>query len=334
MARFEFAVDMGTSSTSLHRSGAGAVLREPSVLALSSGRREKLLAVGGSARKLVGRTPTGVAVHFPLSAGGVQNFPLAARMLEEFMRKVLPGGSLRTRFKLLLLAPCGSSPEDKQTLSRLCYDAGARQAVVIDAPCATLYGLSDPFGETEPAMIVDIGGGKTDISVVTRRGMVAGCSVAIGGNNLDAALLSLLEEKYSLRTGVLSAERLRIQVGSLHPADRAEAEVSGADCQSGAPSSVAFGSKALYPELSRHYGAIFASAAALLGELPAEGAADIRRRGAYLTGGASQVPGIAKAFEGATGIKANLAEDPLLCTVNGGGRLLAQPKLLEPLLGQ
>ena len=332
MPKFEFAVDMGTSFTSIYQKDTGLVLREPSVVLLSAGKTEKLLAVGSEAKKRIGKAPLASKISFPLSEGTVDCFPLAAKMLESFLKKITPDTVLRPQIKLIMTAPCGSSAKDKKLFSETGYESGAKEVVVVDAPLCTLLGLNIPLEISSPVMIVDIGGGKTDISVVTLNGMITGCSMAIGGNNIDIAIIEYLEGEFGIRTGLLTAEKLKSQVGSLYQNDKAEIEVSGSDAESGTPLSMVVSSKMLHPVIDRYYKMIFEMTAAVLSELPAEVGAEIKNRGIFLTGGGSQIAGISKAMETATGIKINVTEEPSYCTVLGTGKLLTEKKLLQRFL--
>ena len=333
MAIVELAVDAGSSNTSIFQRGTGLVLREPSVLAVSGGRREKLAAWGADAKKLIGKAAGGTTVSMPISRGVAEDVSGTARLLGALAEKVVPERVFfKKKFSMLLPVPCGSTPSERQMLSDAAYKSGASRAAVVDAPVCALLGLGVPVSASEPVMIVDIGGGKTDIAVVTTRGMLTGCTVGIGGADIDLALQQYLEGEFGLRAGAPAVERLKTQVGSLHPNDRAETEISGIDAATGAPLSMVTNSRLLYDVIELHYRRIFELTNAVLKDLPAEIRADIQARGIYVIGGASKVAGLHKAMAQALSTKVNQVDEPAFVTALGAGILLSERKALDLLL--
>ena len=330
MVKLELAIDMGTSFTSVFQKGAGLVLREPSVAV--TGEEERLLAVGEQAKRLIGKTQPGQKVVFPVTEGMISAPATAARMLEQFLLRVVPDHLSRPRIKALLCIPCGSSAQDRASFEETACDAGIREVLLVESPVCTALGLGVPLSSDSPIMVVDIGGGKTEIAVVSKAGMLAGCTVSIGGNNADIAIVDYVEGEFGFRVGLQTAEKAKIEVASLYLNDTSATLIGGMESSTQAPRSMVLTSRMIYDILEYCYGNIVEKVSDVLATLPSEVAGDVSRRGIYLCGGASAVAGLGKIMSKVLKIPVITVEEPALCTVMGAGKLLASRELLNSLV--
>lgn len=330
MSKLELAIDLGTSFTSVFQKGSGVVLREPTVAVI--GENEKLLAVGEQAKRLIGKTQPGQKVVFPVTEGMISAPCTAARMLEQFLLRVVPDHLSRPRIKALLCLPCGSSAEDRAAFEETAYDAGIREVLLVESPICTALGLGVPLSSDSPIMVVDIGGGKTDIAVVSKAGMLAGCTLSLGGNHVDMAIVDYVEGEFGFRIGLQTAEKAKTEIASLYLNDTSATLISGMESTLQSPRSMALTAQMIYDILEYCYGNIVDKVSDVLATLPSEVAGDISRRGIYLCGGASAVAGLGKIMSKVLKIPVITVEEPGLCTIVGAGKLLASKELLNSLV--
>lgn len=329
MAGMEIAVDLGTSYISIYQKGAGMVLREPCVAACENGAQPKVKAVGTEAKKLIGKIPEDTTIIFPVFEGGVANANVAITMLDHFIGKILPPKIVRPKMKAIVNIPCGMNPDEQNGIERVVYESGIRDAAFIEAPVCAAFGVDAPITKSMPCMIVDIGGGETDIGVLTLNGIITGCSLGIGGNNVDSGIIDHLMKNYHIKVGLLSAERVKIQAASLNEKDTASAMVSGRDVKTSDICSKIITSKDIIPVTQYYYGKILNVIRSVIHSLPEEVSSEINRAGIYLCGGASRIAGLTKVMQTELKLKVFTIEDPSCAAINGAGKLLGEKELIK-----
>lgn len=330
MAVVEYAVDMGTSYTAIFQKGVGLVLREPTVVVTGNGK-DPVKFVGIEAKKLVGKAPTGMEVKYPVEEGMVKDVDLAARMLNVLFKRIVTRHS-HPKVKVLATFPCGCDVQQLELFQRAFYGSGVNEVLLLESPVCTALGLDVAPAGSEPVLIVDIGGGKTDISVVTANVVITGCTLGLGGNQIDRAVADYLEGEFSFRVGIQNAERVKIQVGSLYVNENTSTMVNGSDASDGAPRSMEVTSKMIYDIVEHYYTKIIDVVQNVLNSLPADITADVKRRGIYVCGMGCMVAGLPKVMSKKLGLPILLAKEPGYCTVMGAGSLLSDRKLLQLLL--
>lgn len=330
MAVVEYAVDMGTSHTAIFQKGVGLVLREPTVVVTGNGK-DPIKFVGTEAAKLIGKTPIGMDVRYPVEEGLVKDADLAARMLNVLFKRIVTRHS-HPKVKVLATFPCGCDVRQLELFQQAFYGAGVNEVLLLESPACTALGLDVAPSGGEPVLIVDIGGGKTDISVVTANGVITGCTLGLGGNQIDRAVADYLEGEFSFRVGIRNAERIKMQVGSLYVNENTSTVVNGSNAADGAPGSMEVTSKMIYDIMEHYYTKIIDVVQNVLNSLPADITADIKRRGVYVCGMGCMVAGLPKVMSKKLGLPILLAKEPGYCTVTGAGSLLSDRKLLQLLL--
>lgn len=332
MAYTEIAIDLGTSYTSIYLKGEGLVLREPSVVVASggaSGGARSIKAIGIEAKKLIGKTPENTTVIFPIFEGAVVNANVATIMLDYFLQKLMPGKIARPKFRALVNIPCGLNSSERKLFESVIYSGGVKEAIFLESPIASAFGCNAPMTRSEPCLVVDIGGGTTDIGVLNLGGVIAGCSVGIGGNNVDTGIIDHVADTFSLKIGLLSAERAKTQAGSLFLNDTTSALVNGRDIISFNPRSEILDARSLIDVIEYYYYRVLDVVESVIHSLPEEVAAEIQHSGVYICGGASQIAGLDKAFKKYLNLDVNIAEEPSYSAILGAGQLLSQSDLLK-----
>lgn len=322
------AVDLGSVNTAIYRLGAGVVLLEPSVVLLDEQQKKKVKAVGSEAKRLIGKTAGKTSVCFPVSEGLIVDEKSATMMLERFLNKITLK-KLGARPQALLSVPCGLDSDEIKKYLRVFAGAGVYSVDLVESPILTALGLGVPISESNPCFIVDIGGGTTNIAAVSLDGVIAGVNVNMGGRNVDAMIMKHIEEYFNLKIGTLTAESLKIQIGSLYENDGARVVVSGRDLTSGKPRSISVCSQDIIFPVKAFYDKLFEVVELVMAKLPAEVSAEIRRSGVYFSGGSSKIPGLDVYFRDRMAIKANVGDDPEIATATGGGMVAANPALLK-----
>lgn len=327
----DIGIDLGTSNTLVWVKGKGIVIREPSVVARGKKTKE-ILAIGASAKKMSGRTPGTIEIIRPLKGGVIADFDATAAMLSFYIKKVHELGSAIPKIprpKVVIGIPSGVTEVERRAVADATLDAGAREAHLIEEPMAAAVGAKLPVESPEGIFIVDIGGGTSEIAVISLGGIVLGRSIRTAGDEMDEAIISYVRLKYSLLLGQPSAEEVKIGIGFIAPEKDKFAVVRGRDLESGLPKSVKLSSAEIREALASIIQEIIGNIVDTLEETPPELVSDIMERGIVLAGGGALFPGIDKMVAEATRMPTWVAEDPLSCVVKGCGRCLEDPALLK-----
>ncbi len=333
----DIAIDLGTANTLIYVRGQGVVLNEPSVVAVyREGRRErpKVLAVGQDAKRMLGRTPEAIQAVRPLKDGVIADFVVTEEMLKQFIRKV-HNRSWGIAPRIVVCVPYGSTPVERRAIRDSAYSAGAREVYLIEEPMAAAIGAGLPVTEASGSMVVDIGGGTTEIAVISYGGIVQSNSVRVGGDKMDEAIINHLRRKYSLLVGEATAERIKVELGCAFPQpERRTMEVKGRDLINGVPKSLALDDAEVLEALTEPVNAIVEGIKTCLENTPPEMSADIADKGIVLTGGGALLRGLDELIREETGLPVTVAEDPLLCVVLGSGRVLEELEKLKGVLSE
>lgn len=319
----ELGIDLGTANIVVFLRGKGIVLREPSVVAIST-KNKKVLAVGEEARLMLGRTPGHIIAVRPLSDGVIADYTTTEKMLEYLIAKVC-GRRRLLKPRVLVCVPSGVTSVERRAVIQAAREAGAGEAYTIEEPMAAAIGAGLPISMPGGNMVVDIGGGTTDVAVISLEGIVISRSVRIGGNKMDEIISRYIRAQYNLMIGERTAEEIKIKVGSAYPLEpELEMEVRGRDLIAGLPKTITVTSEEIREALQEPINAIVERVRSVLEETPPELAADIIERGITLTGGGALLRGIDKLLESVTNIRVQVADDPLSCVAIGTGRALEE----------
>ena len=313
-------IDLGTSSTLVYVQGKGIVLKEPSVVAVErvTGR---IVAIGEDARKMMGRAPGNVTVIRPLRDGVISNFDVTARMLRYFFKKVV--GARLFKPRVVVCVPSGVTEAEKRCFIEATLEAGARYTYLIEEPLAAAIGAGVDIFDGKGHMVADIGGGTTDLAVISFGSIVPSDSVKMAGDKLDEALMRYMKRKHELYIGERSAEDIKISYGRAHAdASQRVVEIRGRSAVSGLPESVPMGTNELADALNEPLMAILERVRELFDRTPPELATDIRETGIVLTGGGALLPGLDAFLTERTGVPCKAAEDPVSCVAKGTGAVL------------
>ncbi|MEI6157965.1 MAG: rod shape-determining protein, partial [Atribacterota bacterium] len=313
-------VDLGTATTLIYVHGKGIVMNEPSVVALTKGTN-KILAVGEDARKMIGKTPEYIVAHRPLKNGVIDNYEVTRKMLTFFVQRVCG----RSIFKpdIVICVPSSGTEVEKRAVLDAAYHAGARKAFLIEEPMAAALGAGLDIAEASGNMVIDVGGGTTDIAVLSLGGVVISQSVRIGGDKMDEAIIRHLRKKFNMLIGERTAEIIKIEIGwAVPPKEEKVAEVKGRDLVSGLPKTISVTSSEIYKCLSEPLSVIVDTARIILEHTPPELSADIGEKGICLTGGGSLLHGMDEMISRALGTSAYVAEEPVSCVALGAGKVL------------
>lgn len=322
------ALDLGSVNTCIYQLGAGVVLSEPSAVAYTAGTKKKIKAVGAEAKKLVGKTADMTQVVYPVFEAQIEDEKMATAMMENFLNKI----TLRkfgARPSVLLSVPCGLENEEIGKYEKVLNGAGVYHIDYVESPILTALGLGVPVSESTPCFIIDLGGGTTSIAAVSLDGVIAGVNVNMGGSNIDAMLIDYVEEYFGLKIGTLTAERIKIQIGSFIENDGTRTLVNGRDVSTGKPRSVSIGVQDVMVPVRMFFDKIFEIVELVMAKLPAEVSAEIRRAGVYFAGGTSKFVGLDNYFRDKMAIRANMSEEPEMVNVLGGGIVAGDPALLK-----
>ena len=329
---YDIGIDLGTANTLVYVVGKGIVIREPSAVARNKKTRE-ILAIGTGAKKMVGRTPTTIEAIRPLKDGVIADFDAASAMLTHYIKKVHEGQTLIPKIprpKVAIGIPSGVTEVERRAVTDAAVSAGAREAYLIEEPMAAAIGAGLPVDDPSGTFIVDIGGGTTEIALISLGGIVINRSVRIAGDEMDEAIINYMRLKYSLLLGQPTAEAVKISIGSASGGDKESFfVVRGRDLESGLPKSVKLSSFEVKEALGPIIQEIVSNIKDAIEESPPELVSDIMERGIVLAGGGSLIHGIDKAISDATKMPVVIAEDPLTCVVRGCAALLENPGLLK-----
>jgi rod shape-determining protein MreB and related proteins len=326
----DIAIDLGTANTLVYVEGEGIVLNEPSVVATDV-RSGAVLGVGADAKDLIGRTPAHIRAQRPLRDGVVAHYRMTEEMLRYFIRKVGKRGWGKPR--VVVGVPSGITEVEQRAVEETTRSAGAKEAYVIEEPMAAAIGAGLPVAEPTGAMVVDVGGGTTEVAIISYGGIVAGTSVRVGGDELDDAIATHVRKAHSLALGERTAEAIKMQIGSAWPEDDgATMEVKGRDLGRGLPRAIEVTTREIHEAMEDAVSAMVEAVRETLDQCPPELASDIMDRGTLLTGGVAQLKGLDKRLREETGIPVHVADDPLTCVVEGAGRCLEQFQTMRRVL--
>jgi rod shape-determining protein MreB len=316
------AVDLGTANTLVYLRGRGIVLSEPSVVAIDH-RSGEVHAVGAEAKRMLGRTPGTISAIRPLKDGVIADFDVTEQMLRHFIRKVSQNRWAHPR--VVICVPSGVTGVEKRAVEEATYTAGARWVGLIEEPMAAAIGAGLPVAEPTGSMIVDIGGGTSEVAVISLGGIVVSQSIRVGGDELDEAVISYVKKEYKLLIGSQTAEEIKLEIGSAHPLPQEEqAEIRGRDLVTGLPKTIVLSSEEVRSALDEPVQAIIDAIKATLDKTPPELASDIMDRGIMLAGGGSLLQGLPERLRGETQMPVHLAESPLTCVAVGSGKYLEE----------
>lgn len=320
----DLAIDLGTANTCVYVKGKGIVLREPSVVAVKRDNRGayKVLAVGSEAKRMLGRTPGNIVAIRPMKDGVIADFEITEAMLRHFISKVHNSRRL-VRPRIVICVPTGITQVEKRAVRESAQSAGAREVFLIEEPMAAAIGADLPITEPTSNMVVDIGGGTTEVAVISLAGIVYSKSVRIGGDKMDEAILQHVKRKYNMLIGESSAEAIKMTIGSAYPMEpELVMDVKGRDLVSGIPQNATITSEEVRKAISEPIDAIVQAVRIALEQTPPELAADIVDRGIVLTGGGGLLKGLDQLLRDETSLPIIVVEDPLSTVALGSGRVL------------
>lgn len=311
-------IDLGTTNTLVHMPGRGIVLNEPSVVAVSA-MDKRVLAVGVEAKEMLGRTPDTIVAKRPLKEGVIADYKTTEAMLRYFINKAL-GGVRFFRPEVMIAVPAGITSTERRAVIDATIQAGAKAAYIIKEPIAAAIGANIPIGSASGHMIIDMGGGTSEIAVISLGGIVANTSVRIGGNKFDAAIQEYTRKKHGVAIGERSAEELKIQIGSALPLEeKLSMDIRGRDMVSGLPTTLHVNSDDITEAIQNELMGIIQAVKSVLQNTPPELSADVIDKGMVLSGGSSLLRNMDKLLTQATGVPAYVADDALLCVAKGTG---------------
>jgi rod shape-determining protein MreB len=335
MLSADMAIDLGTANTLVYVRGRGIVLNEPSVVAMADRKgRKVVIAVGDEAKMMLGRTPGDIEAIRPLRDGVIADFQVAEDMIKAFIRKVHNRRSF-ARPQVIICVPSGSTAVERRAIQESAESAGARRVYLIEEPMAAAIGAGLPVTEPTGSMIVDIGGGTTEVAVLSLGGIVYSRSVRVGGDKMDEAIIAYIRRNHNLLVGESSAERIKKEIGSACPPEDGEGrvlEIKGRDLMNGVPKELVISERQIAESLAEPVGAIIESVKVALEHTAPELAADIVDKGIVLTGGGAMLGNLDYVLRHATGLPVSIADDPLSCVALGTGRCLEEMKILNNVL--
>ncbi len=315
------AIDLGTTSTLIYTKDEGIVLEEDSMVAIDKNTREMITA-GKEVKEMLGRIPDNIIISEPLEDGVIADFKLVEEMLRFFIGKVQKR-RLFIKPKVVVAVPSGITPVEKRAVINSIEEAGAREVYLVSEPIAAALGEGMPVTEPAGNMIIDIGGGTTEIAVIALSGIVNKVSIKIAGNELDDAIQTYMYDKYNMAIGKVSAEKIKKNIGSAHPSvENKEMEIRGRDLVEGLPKKIIINSNEIREAMSETLGLMKNAIKKSLSETPPELASDIVEKGLFLTGGGALLSGIDKMISKSTNLKVSVSEDPLRGVVKGAGIIL------------
>lgn len=327
----DMGIDLGTANTLVYVKGKGIIIREPSVVALKEKDR-KILAVGNEAKNMIGRTPGNIKAVRPMKDGVIADFDVTETMLRHFIRKAHKRNRL-VRPRIIICVPSGVTEVEKRAVIDAALQAGARSAFLIEEPMAAAIGAGLPIHEPTGNMIVDIGGGTTEVAVISLGGIVTSTSIRIGGDEMDEAISQFIKKKYKLMVGERTAEQIKIDIGTATGENGGlTKEIKGRDLVNGLPKTVTINSDEIKEALKETVNNILDAVKRTLEKTPPELASDVMGRGIILTGGGALLHGIDKLLIDITQMPVYLAEEPLDCVVNGTGIALEELDKIKDLL--
>lgn len=323
----DLSIDLGTANTIIYARGRGIVLNEPSVVAIRQDRGpggpKSIAAVGTAAKRMLGRTPGNITAIRPMKDGVIADFTVTEKMLQYFIHKVHESKFLRPSPRVLVCVPCGSTQVERRAIRESAAGAGAREVYLIEEPMAAAIGAGLPVEEAHGSMVLDIGGGTSEVAVLSLNGIVYSASVRIGGDRFDDAIMNYIRRNYGTLIGEATAERIKHEIGSAFPGNEVrEMEVKGRNLSEGVPRSFVVNSNEILEALQEPLSGIVGAVKTALEQTPPELGADVAERGIVLTGGSALLRDLDRLLMEETGLPVLIAEDPLTCVARGGGKAL------------
>jgi rod shape-determining protein MreB len=323
----DLAIDLGTANTLIYVRGKGVVLDEPSVVAIRQeggpNGKKVIQEVGLAAKQMLGRTPGNITAIRPMKDGVIADFTVTEQMLKHFIRKVHQTRIFRPSPRIIICVPCGSTQVERRAIRESAIGAGASSVYLIEEPMAAAIGADLPVGEATGSMVVDMGGGTTEVGVISLGGLVYKGSVRVGGDKMDEAIINYIRRNYGMLIGETTAEHIKKEIGSAFPGSEVrEKEVKGRNLAEGIPRSFTISSNEILEALTEPLNAIVSAVKSALEQTPPELAADIAEKGMVLTGGCALLRDIDRLLMEETGLPVIIAEDPLTSVVRGCGKAL------------
>jgi rod shape-determining protein MreB len=323
----DLSIDLGTANTLIYVRGQGIVLNEPSVVAIRQDRGpggpKSIAAVGAEAKLMLGRTPGNITAIRPLKDGVIADFTITEKMLQHFIHKVHEARFFKPSPRVLICVPCGSTQVERRAIRESAHGAGAREVYLIEEPMAAAIGAGMPVDEARGSMVLDIGGGTSEVAVISLNGIVYSSSVRIGGDRFDDAIINYVRRNYGTLIGETTAEHIKHEIGSAYPGKEVhEIEVKGRNLSQGIPRAFTLNSNEILESLQEPLAGIVGAVKTALEQTPPELGADVAERGIVLTGGGALLRDLDRLLMEETGLPVVVAEDPLTCVARGGGRAL------------
>ncbi|WP_440996205.1 rod shape-determining protein [Arhodomonas sp. SL1] len=322
----DLSIDLGTANTLIYSRGQGIVLNEPSVVAIRQDRDggpKHIAAVGHEAKLMLGRTPGNIRAVRPLKDGVIADFTVTEKMLQNFIKKVHEARFFKPSPRVLVCVPCGSTQVERRAIKESAAGAGARDVFLLEEPMAAAIGASMPVDEARGSMVLDIGGGTSEVAVLSLNGIVYAASVRIGGDRFDEAIINYVRRNYGILIGEATAERIKHEIGTAFPGTEVhELEVKGRNLAQGVPRSFTLNSNEILEALQEPLSGIVGAVKTALEQTPPELGADVAERGIVITGGGALLRNIDRLLMEETGLPVVIADEPLTCVARGGGRAL------------
>jgi rod shape-determining protein MreB len=326
----DMGIDLGTANTLVHVKGRGIVLREPSVVAIKSDTGD-ILAVGEEAKRMIGRTPGNIVAIRPMKDGVIADFDVTQAMLKYFIAKAMNSKTMLSKPRVVVGVPSGVTEVEKRAVIDAAQQAGAREAYLIEEPMAAAIGAGLPVEEATGSMVVDIGGGTTEIAVISLGGIVTSRSIRVGGDEMDTSIIQYIKRMYNLMIGERTAEEIKIQIGTaiVTPDTDRSMDIRGRDLVSGLPKTLTIEAKEIREALNEPIYKIVDAVKSTLEKTPPELAADVMDHGIMMTGGGALLTNLDKLLSNETGMPVLVSEDALSCVGEGTGRSLENIELLK-----
>jgi rod shape-determining protein MreB len=331
----DLAIDLGTANTSIYLKGKGIILTEPSVVTVKEdGRYKRVLAVGEEAKRMLGKTPGNIKAIRPLREGVIADFEVTEAMIKYFIQKVYNRGYF-LKPRIIISVPSGTTQVERRAVKESAEGAGAREVYLIEEPMAAAIGAGLPITEPVANMIVDIGGGTTEVAVISLGGIVVSHSIKVAGDKIDEAICQYIKRKYSLLIGEATAEQIKIAIGNVLPEEPYETmEIKGRDLVTGIPKTITINSKEVQEAIKEPVDLILQAIKQVLEETPPELAADIVDRGIVLSGGGALLRNLDKLIAKETGLEVKVTENPLFCVALGAGKALDEIDIFKEVMAE
>lgn len=324
----DIGIDLGTANTLVYKKGKGIIIREPSVVAVDV-KNDTVRCVGQEAKEVVGRTPGSIVTVRPLKDGVIADFDITTSMLQEFIRKAI-GSSPFNRARVVICIPSGVTEVERRAVKESAMKAGAKKVLIVEEPMAAAIGAGLPVSEPTGSIVVDIGGGTTEVAVISLGGIVAAKSVRVGGDKFDIDIINYIKKKYNLLIGERTAENVKLEVGTAFPLEQElTTEIKGRNLLTGLPENITINSGEIREALIDTLQEVLEALRVTLEKTPPELASDIIDQGIILTGGGALLRGMDKLISQETGMEVHVAQDPLDCVVLGAGKVLEDMEKLS-----